>query len=103
MILCYNKILRTCVILFFDFSNKLPTEDMLETAKIVAKEAKVGNVQKKATYWDLLTLPHLRIKNMCSCISWMFLGAIYYGCSQYVGQTSSNIFVTMPLTGVLKV
>lgn len=76
---------------------------MLATATIIAEEAKVEDVQKKATYWDLLTLPQLRIRNMCSCISWMFLGAIYYGCSQYVGQTSSNVFVTMSLTGALKV
>lgn len=40
---------------------------------------------------------------MCSCISWMLLGAIYYGCSQYVGQISSNVFVTISLTGALKV
>lgn len=88
---------------FLDSSNKRPTADMLGTAIIVAKEAKVEQVEKKATYWDLLTLPNLRIKNMCSCICWMLLGAIYYGCSQYVGQTSSNVFLTMCLTGVLRV
>lgn len=89
--------------LFLDFSNQLPTGDMLGTVKAIAKEAKVEDVQKKATYWDLMTLPHLRIRNMCSCISWMLLGAIYYGCTQYVGQTSPNVFVTMPVTGALKV
>lgn len=78
---------------------------MLDVAKAIAydnansKDAQQG----KATYMDLLRTKVLRVNIIGSCTLWFMLGISFYGSNQYIGQTSSNAFVSVALAGVLQV
>ncbi|PZC71520.1 hypothetical protein B5X24_HaOG213193 [Helicoverpa armigera] len=83
--------------------NNLPSGNMLDVAKSMASEKVNSNEPiRKATYLDLLKTRLLRINIFCSCTIWFVLGISYYGSNQYIGQTSSNVFVTVALAGVLQ-
>lgn len=87
-----------------DYRNNLPTDNMLDVAKSIASEKVTSNEPlRKATYLDLLKTKVLRINMLGSCIIWFVLGISYYGSNQYIGQTSSNVFITVLLAGVLQV
>lgn len=84
--------------------NNLPTDNMLDVAKSIASEKVTSNEPlRKATYLDLLKTKVLRINMLGSCIIWFVLGISYYGSNQYIGQTSSNVFITVLLAGVLQI
>lgn len=88
----------------YDLRNKLLTEHMLDTAKEIAADSNIDNKHiTSATYMDLLRQPSMRIRNLCSCIIWFLLGLSFYGSNQYIGQTSSNVFITISLAGALQV
>ncbi|XP_026738656.1 solute carrier family 22 member 7-like [Trichoplusia ni] len=84
--------------------NNLPSDNMLDVAKAIAydnansKDAQQG----KATYMDLLRTKVLRVNIVGSCTLWFMLGISFYGSNQYIGQTSSNAFVSVALAGVLQ-
>lgn len=84
----------------------MPPCNYLEVAQSIADESKVATSKEKqstVSYIDLLTNPRLRMKNLLSCIIWFTLGLVFYGGKQYIGQTSSNVFITIALAGVLQV
>ncbi|KAF9414747.1 hypothetical protein HW555_007443 [Spodoptera exigua] len=84
--------------------NNLPTDNMLDVAKSIASEKVNSNEPiRKATYLDLLKTKVLRINIFGSCMIWFVLGISYYGSNQYIGQTSSNVFISVLLAGVLQV
>ncbi|KAH9642623.1 hypothetical protein HF086_011216 [Spodoptera exigua] len=84
--------------------NNLPTDNMLDVAKSIASEKVNSNEPiRKATYLDLLKTKVLRINIFGSCMIWFVLGISYYGSNQYIGQTSSNVFISVLLAGVLQI
>ncbi|XP_053615864.1 organic cation transporter protein-like [Plodia interpunctella] len=85
--------------------NNLPTENMLQIAKEISDESKSRQEKSasKATYLDLIRIPSLRMRNLCSCLVWFILGLSFYGGNQYIGQTSSNTFLSIVLAGALQI
>ncbi|KOB51777.1 putative organic cation transporter, partial [Operophtera brumata] len=81
--------------------NHLPANNMLDVAKRIANEASSDGPKVRATYLDLIRRPAIRMNNVCCCVSWFILGLSFYGSNQYIGQTSSNVFVTIVLAGGL--
>ncbi|XP_013191047.2 organic cation transporter protein [Amyelois transitella] len=85
--------------------NNLPTDNMLQIAKEISDDsiARQDKSASKASYLDLIRVPSLRIRNLCSCVCWFILGLSFYGGNQYIGQTSSNTFLTIVLAGSLQI
>ncbi|XP_052750909.1 organic cation transporter protein-like [Galleria mellonella] len=80
--------------------NKLPTEGMRDVVDSIDYECNVDRARReeeKASYWDLISVASLRMKNIYSCVSWFILGVSFYGGNQYVGQTSSDPFLSVGL------
>ncbi|XP_059047546.1 organic cation transporter protein-like [Achroia grisella] len=86
--------------------NKLPTEGMRNVVDSINHECNVDRARReeeKASYWDLVRLPSLRMKNIYSCVAWFILGVSFYGGTQYVGQTSSDPFLSVVLAAAFQV
>ncbi|CAB3233021.1 unnamed protein product [Arctia plantaginis] len=85
--------------------NNLPTENMLEVVKSIAADNVNSNDKKqsKATYMDLVKTKALKLNSICSCTIWFTLGITFYGSNQYIGETSSNIFISIFLAGLLQI
>ncbi|CAB3224754.1 unnamed protein product [Arctia plantaginis] len=85
--------------------NNLPTENMLDVVKSIAADNVNSNDKKqsKATYMDLVKTKALKLNSICSCTIWFTLGITFYGSNQYIGETSSNIFISIFLAGLLQI
>lgn len=85
--------------------NNLPSEHMIDIAQsIVVDEANFNiNKQEKATYLALLKTRTLRLYTFCSCTIWFMIGVTFYGSNQYIGQSSSDVFISISTAGALQI
>ncbi|RVE41966.1 hypothetical protein evm_013375 [Chilo suppressalis] len=86
--------------------NNLPSQNTLEIAKRISSEEKIQSEKDKnakMSYWILISHPTTWLSNLCSCAVWFCLGVSLYGGNQYVGQTSSNVFLSSILIGALQI
>lgn len=70
---------------------------------IASEGSSTQKIHRKATLRDIVTLPSLRVKNLCSCLIWFTSGLSYFGSNQNVGQTNSNALLAFGLVGVAEV
>ncbi|KAM3958892.1 organic cation transporter protein-like [Aphomia sociella] len=85
--------------------NNLPTDGMREIVDSIANDRNTnisGSQETKASYWDLIRIKSLRMKNIFSCVSWFILGVSFYGGNQYVGQMSYDPFLSVVLAGAFQ-
>ncbi|XP_075984956.1 organic cation/carnitine transporter 2-like [Anticarsia gemmatalis] len=85
--------------------NNLPSDNMMDVAKSIAAENvdPGDSKQGKATYLDLLKTKALRRNILGTCTMWLITGITFYGSNQYIGQTSSNVFISILLAGALQI
>ncbi|XP_011869932.1 PREDICTED: organic cation transporter protein isoform X2 [Vollenhovia emeryi] len=57
----------------------------------------------KASFFDLLRTPNMRVKSLCIFFNWIVCGMGLFGISQYIGQVGGDIFINFAVSGAIQI
>lgn len=80
----------------------------VDVPEIVRKHCLHQNLKKstldyKASFFDLLRTPNMRIKSLCIFFNWIVCGMGLFGISQYIGQVGGDIFINFAVSGAIQI
>ncbi|XP_018372686.1 PREDICTED: organic cation transporter protein-like isoform X2 [Trachymyrmex cornetzi] len=80
----------------------------VDVPEIVRKHCLHQNLKKstldyKASFFDLLRTPNMRIKSLSIFFNWIVCGMGLFGISQYIGQVGGDIFINFAVSGAIQI
>lgn len=82
--------------------NNLPTSHIEETLQKLSTDISSSSSDNQLNYLDLFSAP-LLVKTVCTGALWLISGISFFGLNQYIGQTSSDPFITVFVAGAIQV
>ncbi|XP_018406233.1 PREDICTED: organic cation transporter protein-like [Cyphomyrmex costatus] len=64
---------------------------------------KKSTLDYKASFFDLLRTPNMRIKSLSIFFNWFVCGMGLFGISQYIGQVGGDIFINFAVSGAIQI
>jgi len=83
--------------------NKLPTENIRASLEATHGAKTESERNAKGNFLDLFRTPNMRVKTICMDFNWFVCGMCFFGISQYVGETSGNVFINVSLSAVFTI